>query len=465
MKTHQPRQMSLIAFLQAQNCTNYVGSWRHPGSMNDFMTPEYYQRIARTLEDGLFDMAFFDDRLAMPDIYGHDHRETVANGVRAVKMDPTPILMAMAAATTHLGLGATYSTTYYEPFHVARLYATLDLMTKGRVAWNVVTSLNDSEAANFGRDEHMEHDLRYDRADEFMEVVMGHWDTWEDDALIIDKASGRFADPDKVHRLDHVGKFFKSRGPLPVPRSRQGHPVILQAGMSGRGMTFAARWAELVFAAYPNLAAGRKQYAALKQSFTDAGRNPDEIKIAPAVKVVIGESEAQAQDKLALTASTARPIDALALLCEVLNVDFSTRPYELPFTDAELAAVSWHSLRDRVIQVTGKRNPSVRDFVEGSGRGTVNEGPNFVGTASQVVDQMEEWFNGACDGFVIQAMQTPGTYEDFVRLVVPELQRRGLFRTRYTGETLRDTLGLARPQPGAWKHQPLQARAVVAGAA
>lgn len=443
--------MSLIAFLQAQNCTNYVGSWRHPASMTDFMTPEYYQRIARTLEDGLFDMAFFDDRLAMPDIYGDSHRETVAHGVRAVKMDPSTILMAMACATSKLGLGATYSTTYYEPFHVARLFATLDLMTKGRVAWNVVTSLNDSEAANFGRDEHMEHDARYDRADEFMEVVMGHWDSWEDDALILDKAGDRFANPDKVHRLDYKGRYFRSKGPLPVPRSQQGHPVILQAGQSGRGLAFAARWAELVFASYPHLEGGRKQYAALKKAIAEAGRDPDQVKIAPAVKFVVGESEQHARDKLELATSTARPIDALALLCEVLNVDFAARPYEQPFTDEELAAQSWHGLRDRVIAASGKKNPSVRDFVESSGRGTVHEGPNFVGTPTQVADQMEEWFDGACDGFVIQALHTPGSYEDFVRLVVPELQRRNLFRKAYDGSTLRATLGLKRPEPRAWR--------------
>lgn len=443
--------MSLIAFLQAQNCTNYVGSWRHPASTSDFMSPEYYQRIARTLEDGLFDMAFFDDRLAMPDIYGNDHRETVAHGVRAVKMDPTPILMAMASATSRLGLGATYSTTYYEPFHVARLFATLDLMTKGRVAWNVVTSLNDSEAENFGREEHLEHDLRYDRADEFMEVVMGHWDTWEDDALIIDKENDHFADPDKVHRLDHKGRYFNSRGPLPVPRSSQGSPVLLQAGQSGRGMAFASRWADLVFAAYPNFDTGRKLYAQLKAALAEAGRDPGSVKIAPAVKVVVGETEAQAKDRFELIASLAKPIDSLALLCEVLNVDFSTRPYEEPFTDEELASVSWHSLRDRVIQKSGKRNPSVRDFVEHSGRGTINEGPAFVGTARQVADEMEAWFGGACDGFVIQALSTPGTYEDVVRMVVPELQRRGLYRKSYPGTTLRDTLGLAKPAPGAWR--------------
>lgn len=445
------RQMSLIAFMQAQNCSNYVGSWRHPASMSDFMTPEYYQRIARTLEDGLFDMAFFDDRLAMPDIYGGDHRESVANGVRVVKMDPSTVMMTMAAVTRHLGLGTTYSTTYYEPFHVARVFATMDLMTRGRVAWNIVTSLNDSEAENFGYEEHLEHDLRYDRADEFMEVVMGHWDSWEDDALILDKANGQFADPSKVHRLDHKGKYFQSKGPLPVPRSQQGHPVLLQAGQSGRGLAFASRWAELVFAAYPNLEAGRKQYKALKEAVAKAGRDPERMKIAPAVKVVVGESEAQAQDKYALIASLAKPIDSLALLCEVLNVDFSKRPYDLPFTDEELAGVSWHSLRDKVIEKSGKKNPSVRDFVEVSGRGTVRESPGFVGTASQVADQLQAWFETACDGFVVQGMAIPETYEGIVRLLVPELQRRGLYRKSYPGSTLRDTLGLDRPAVREWR--------------
>lgn len=445
------RQLSLIAFMQAQNCSNYVGSWRHPASMSDFLTPEYYQRIARTLEDGLFDMAFFDDRLAMPDIYGGDHREAVADGVRVVKMDPSTVMMTMAAVTKHLGLGTTYSTTYYEPFHVARVFATMDLMTRGRVAWNIVTSLNDSEAENFGYDEHLEHDLRYDRADEFMEVVMGHWDSWEDDALIVDKVSARFADPQKVNRLDHKGSYFRSKGPLPVPRSAQGHPVLLQAGQSGRGLAFAARWAELVFASYPNLEAGRKQYRALKAAVAQAGRDPAQLKIAPAVKVVVGESLAQAEDKYALIESLAKPIDSLALLGEVLNVDFSQRPYEQPFTDEELASVSWQSLRDKVIEKSGKKNPSVRDFVEVSGRGTVREGPGFVGTAAQVADQMQEWFEGACDGFVIQGLVIPETYEDVVRLLVPELQRRGLYRTSYPGATLRDTLGLARPAARQWR--------------
>ncbi|MGI9425766.1 MAG: NtaA/DmoA family FMN-dependent monooxygenase, partial [Hyphomicrobiaceae bacterium] len=227
-------QMVLIGFLQAQNCSNYVGSWRHPASHSDFLTPEYYQRIARTLEAGKFHLAFFDDRLAMPDILGDDHRAAVEHGVRVVKMDPSTLLMVMGQATERMGLGTTYSTTYYEPFHVARVFATMDHMLKGRVAWNVVTSLNSSEARNFGQMEHPPHDLRYDKADEFMEVVLGHWDSWSDGALLVDKATGKFADPDLVRRLDHQGEWFRSRGPFTVPRTPQGRPVIIQAGQSGR---------------------------------------------------------------------------------------------------------------------------------------------------------------------------------------------------------------------------------------
>jgi FMN-dependent oxidoreductase (nitrilotriacetate monooxygenase family) len=446
-----PRQMTLIAFMQAQNCTNYAGSWRHPSSMTDYLTPEYYQRVARTLEDGCFDMAFFDDRLAIPDIYGGNHRDTVKHGVRAFKLEPTSVLMAMAMVTSKLGLGATYSTTYYEPFHVARLFATLDLMTKGRVAWNVVTSMNDSEAANFGHEDHLEHDLRYDRADEFMEVVMGHWDTWADGAIVADKEAGIFADPDKVRRLDHAGKYFKSRGPLPVPRSPQGHPVILQAGQSGRGLAFASRWAELVFAKYPTLENGKKQYRGLKDGIATAGRDPDSVRIAPELKIIVGETESLAREKRDLIASMSRPIDGLTMMGETLNIDFSGRPYEQPFTDEELATMSWQSLRDKVIQVSGKKNPSVRDFVESSGRGTLQDGPCFVGTGEQVADQMEEWFKTACDGFVLSGTTVPGTYEEIVRLVVPHLQKRGLLRKEYAGTTLRQNLGLPRPNAGDWK--------------
>src|SRR5487761_2611523 len=244
------RQMILVGFLQAQNCSNLASSWRHPASRTDSWSPDFYRHIGRVLEEGKFHFGFFDDRLSMPDMYGRNHGHTVQHGIRCVKLDALTVLTVMGMATERLGLGATYSTTYYEPFHVARVFATLDLMTGGRAAWNVVTSVNDGEALNMGLAEHMGHDARYDRADEFLQVVLGHWDTWEDDALVVDKASGLFAHPEKVHRLDHAGKFFRSRGPFTVPRAAQGHPVLIQAGQSGRGLAFAARWAECVFVAY-----------------------------------------------------------------------------------------------------------------------------------------------------------------------------------------------------------------------
>ena len=447
-----PREMTLIGFLQAQNCSNYVGSWRHPHSATDFLGPEYFQRIARALEYGKFHLGFFDDRLAMPDILGNDHREAVRNGVRVVKMDPVTILTCMGMATQHLGLGSTYSTTYYEPFHVARVFSTLDLMTGGRAAWNVVTSLNNSEAHNMGRDEHMEHDLRYDVADEFMEVVLGHWDTWEDGAIVIDKERGLFADPDKVHRLDHQGKWFKSKGPFPVPRSAQGRPVVIQAGQSGRGQLFSARWGELVFCIYPNLEMGKKSYDAFKALVAKCGRNPDHVKVAPAVYCIPGETKAMAEDKMAVIDGLCRPVDQLALLSEGLNFDFASKPMDSAFTDEELASISGlRAVIDRVVQLSGKKNPTIRDFVQFSSRGTVREFPRFVGTAKDIADGLEEWFNTCCDGFVLAATHLPGGYEDFVRMVVPELQRRGLHQKEYKGPTLRDNLGLPKAEIGDWK--------------
>ncbi len=441
------QDMTLIAFLQAQNCSNYAASWRHPQAMPDFTSPEYYQRIARILEHGKFHLAFFDDRLAMPDMYNDDYVESVRNGIRVVKMDLIPILTAMGLATKHIGLGGTYSTTYYEPYHVARTFATLDLMIGGRAAWNVVTSLNNSEAANFSQSEHPEHDLRYDRADEFMEVVTGHWKTWEADAIVLDKERNVFADPAKVHRLDHRGKWFQSRGPFTVPRSQQGHPVIIQAGQSGRGKAFAAKWGELIFVSYRTIESGKEQYRALKADIANAGRNPDEVRIAPAVYAIVGETRAIAEEKLALIESLSLPIDSLALLSEIINFDFAKKPYTEGFTDDELRSISgMQALRDRVVQGSGKKNPSPEDFVKVSKRGTVRELPLFVGTPKDVADQMEAWYVGeACDGFVVAATHVPAAYEDFVRLVVPELQRRGIFRRDYKGSTLRSNLGLKAP--------------------
>jgi FMN-dependent oxidoreductase (nitrilotriacetate monooxygenase family) len=447
------KQMTLVAFLQAQNCSNYVGSWRHPATMQDYLRPEYYQRIARTLEAGCFHMAFFDDRLAMPDILGHDHAEAVRNGIRVVKLDLVSILTAMGLATSKLGLGGTYSTTYYEPFHVARVFATLDHMLGGRAAWNVVTSLNDSEAHNMGADDHLEHDLRYDRADEFLEVVLSHWDSWGDDAIIQDRESGVFADASKVRRLDHKGKWFKSRGPFTVPRTPQGRPVLIQAGQSGRGKNFAARWGDLVFVIYPNMEIAKRGYRDFKEQVAASGRDPETVRICPAVYCIVGETEAAAQEKRALIDGLAKPVDGLSLLSEALNYDFASKGLDDAFTDDELAGIKGlQALRDRVVASSGKRNPTLRDFVEITGRGTIREFPVFCGTPKRVADEMQTWLEGgACDGFVLAATHMPGTYEEFVRLVVPELQRRGVFRKEFTGTTLRENLGLPRAEPFDWQ--------------
>jgi FMN-dependent oxidoreductase (nitrilotriacetate monooxygenase family) len=446
-----PRQMILTGFLQAQNCTNLPASWRHPASRTDFLTANYYREIASVLERGKFHLAFFDDRLAMPDRYGNDHAHTVEHGIRCVKLDPIVVLMTMGMATQRLGLGATCSTTYYEPFHVARLFATIDLMTDGRAAWNVVTSLNDGEALNMGRAEVMEHDLRYDRADEFMTVVLGHWDSWEDDALIVDKDSGRFADGSKVHRLDHQGEFFRSRGPFTVPRSAQGHPVVIQAGQSGRGRRFAGRWGEVIFATAPNVAFGKRSYADLKEEAASAGRDPDSMVICNLVTPVCAETKTAAEDKMAIIQQLPLEIDQLSLLAEALNFDFAVKGLDEPLTAEELASFSGlHTIRDRVLSLSGKANPTVREFMELSHRGRADDA--IVGGPKEVADALEAMFEErGCDGFVVAATYVPGGYADFVDYVIPELQHRGLYHLDYEGSTLRENLGLPRPERGAWK--------------
>ncbi len=438
------RQMALVGFLQAQNCSNYPASWRHSDSATDFLTPEYYQRIAKTLEAGKFHMAFFDDRLAMPDRYGDSAAESIRNGVRVVKLDPIPILATMGAVTSRIGLGATMSTTYYEPFHAARQFSTLDHMTNGRAAWNVVTSLNDSEAANFGQDALLGHAERYERAEEFLEVVHGHWDTWAEDAIILDKANGVFADPSKVKALNHEGAYFKSRGPFTVPPTPQGRPVIIQAGQSGRGQQFAVKWAELIFAIFPNLEYAQRVYGEAQALAEQTGRDSTSFRLTPAAYAIVGESQAEAEDKAAMIAQLHQPIDTLALLSEALNYDFAAKGMDDAFSSDELEAISGlQAIRDRVIRLSGKANPTVRDFVEHSARGTLKEMAQFVGTAKQIADGMEEWFTGkGCDGFVMAATHMPASYEDFVAHVVPELQRRELYHKDYAGPTLRENLGL-----------------------
>ncbi len=444
------RQIHLVAFMQAQNCTTIPAAWRHPEARPDFTSAAYFQHIAQVLEHGKFDVAFFDDRLAMPDMYTGDHAHTVEHGIRAVKMDAATVMMAMGMGCKHLGLGATYSTTYFQPFHVARLFQSVDLMLNGRAAWNVVTSVNDNEAKNMGLDGVIAHDNRYDMADEFMEAVLGHWDSWDDDAIILDKNNGVFAKPGSVRRIDYKGQYFQTRGPFTVPRSPQGRPVIMQAGASGRGQKFAARWGELLFTAPPHLAAATAAYNSLKSAAEANGRDPNNMKIAALGFPIAAATKAEAEDKRAFYDTLPNEVDQLSLLSEALNYDFGSKGLDEPFTDSEMAGVSgMQTMRDRVVQA-GYPNPTPRDFMEVTQRGRLNHA--WVGGPKEIADIMEEWFTTpACDGFVIGPSWLPGSFEDFVTHIVPELQRRGLYRKEYSGTTLRDHLGLAKASVGDWK--------------
>jgi len=438
--------MALVAFMQAGSTSVYAGSWRHPATEHRYLDASYYAKIGRQLEEGCFDLMFFDDRLAMPGIYGGSVAEAARYGARPVKLDLSVILGVLAQTTSHIGLGATYSTTYYAPFHVARTFATLDHLSGGRAAWNVVTSVNDSEAQNFGLESHLGHDERYDRADEFLDVVAGLWDSWEDDAVLRDRASGIYADPEKIHELGHVGRYFSARGPLTVPRTPQGRPVIIQAGSSGRGHEFASRWADLIFTGDPGLKVALDHYRDQKQRIADAGRDPASVRICPMAYAVVGESESHAKEREAMLLNDlVHPMASLTLLSELMNYDFAQHDLDDPVTDELIASVSGiRGLVQNLRTHIGGDTVTVRDLAEH--RATLLQGPRFVGTGPQVADQMADWFeSGACDGFVLAATHLPGAFEDIVRMVIPELQRRGLARTEYEGRTLRDNLGLARP--------------------
>ena len=444
------RQIDLVGFLQAQNCTNLVSSWRHPESRTDFTSPAYYQKIGQILEAGKFHLAFFDDRLTMPDLYGADFRHTVENGIRCVKLDPVATMMAMGFGTSRIGIGATNSTTYYQPYHVARMFQTVDHMIGGRAAWNVVTSVNDGEARNMGQQIHTEHEQRYDRADEFVEIVLRSWDGWEDDAILCDKTTGRFADSSKVHPTNFEGRFLRSEGTFTVPRSPQGHPVLIQAGSSPRGIRFGARWADTVFVGYPDKQEGQKRYAEFKTEVARHGRDPETVPVNTLLYPVVAETKMEAEDKKAAIDKQYREIDGLSLLSEALNFDFARKQMDEAFSTEELEGMSgMQEMRDRVMRAIG-RNPTVRDFLEVTKRGRPRE--SVVGTAKDVADRMEDWFTDrACDGFVISATHVPGAYSDFVTHVIPELQRRGIYHDDYAGPTLRDNLGLPRPEIGGWR--------------
>ena len=451
------RQMHLAAFIVAG--PGRPGGWRYPSSESDWLNPGYYQSIARTLERGKFDMAFFADILAVPDRYqGSTDSQLRYGALGSMRLDPTLVLSAMAAATQHLGLVATRSTSYFQPFELARSFATLDHLSAGRSGWNVVTSFQDAESKNFSMREQIPRHERYDRADEFLQVVHQLWDSWADDALALERETPLFADPDKVRAIDHKGKWFDVRGPLNVPRPPQGYPLIVQAGASDRGRDFAAQWADVIFASHDSLDSAKRFYKEMKERVALKGRSPDSLKILPAATPLVGETRAIAQSKSELLSSLIDPVPGLSTLAYHLDVDLGQYPLDAPLPDINVPGVKGHY--DEVREATDREALTLREL--GLRYGNRNEG-DMVGSPTDVADVMQQWFEeSACDGFMIQAPYQPAAFEEFVRMVVPELQRRKLFREEYTGDNLRANLGLQRPERDAWRARATQTEEALA---
>jgi FMN-dependent oxidoreductase (nitrilotriacetate monooxygenase family) len=438
MTTADNRQMRLGLFLQGAG--HHIAGWRHPEAQSGSENLALLQHAARTAERGKFDMVFLADGLTS----GPD-----AHPSFAMRIEPLCLLSALAMSTTHIGLAATASTTYSEPFHIARAFASVDHLSNGRAAWNVVTTSYDKSAANFKLGNHPEHSQRYAMAGEFVDVVKGLWDSWEPDAVLRDKQAGVYFDPAKVHALNHQGPFFSIKGPLNVSRAPQGHPVIIQAGSSGPGQDLAARTAEIVFTAQQTLEAGQDFYRELKAQLPKYGRSPAHLHVMPGVFPVIGKTEQEAQDKYAQLQSwvdTSGELSpgALTLLSDRLGHDISSYPLDGPLPD--LPESNQNKSRAKLLTDLARReNLTLRQLyhvVAGA------RGHRIVcGTPLQIADALEEWFiGGAADGFNIMPPYFPAGIDEFVDLVVPELQRRGLFRTEYSGKTLRDHLGLPYPR-------------------
>jgi FMN-dependent oxidoreductase (nitrilotriacetate monooxygenase family) len=438
------KKLHLAAFVSAGPVSGSHAGWRHPGAEGDLLSASYYQNIGRLLEQGRFDLLFIADILAIPDTLGGSLDSQLRYGaLGALRLDPLVVLSIVAGATKHLGLGATISTTYAQPFVLARALATLDHLSGGRAAWNIVTSFQEAEARNFGLTDQLSRDDRYARADEFLEVVTKLWNSWEDGALVRDRAAPLFADPARVHRIDHAGKWFKVRGPLNVSRPPQGRPVFIQAGASDRGRDFAARWAEIIFVTPGLIDVAVEFRNDLRARAVRFGRDPDTIKVLPGIVPVIGDTEKEAKALHDQLHDLSHPEAGLSTLSYHLGVDLSRFPQDqvLP-ENLDVPGVEGHYRE--VAELTRRSGLSLAELGQRYGAGRTTSG--FAGTPGTVADRMQEWFEaGACDGFMLQVPYLPGGLELLVHGLVPELQRRGLFRTEYDGTTLRDTLGLPRP--------------------
>ncbi len=434
---HSPK-LRLGAFMRPVSI--HTAAWRYPGAFPDAnFNFGHYQRFVRTLERGRFDAFFMADHLAVMNM----PMAALKRSATVTSFDPLTLLPALAVVTEHLGLIATASTTYNDPYHVARKFASLDHISGGRAGWNVVTSANPQEARNFGREQHLEHGERYRRAREFFDVVTGLWDSWADDAFIRDVEAGVYFDPDKMHVLDHTGPHLSVRGPLNVARPVQGWPVIVQAGASEAGRQLAAETAEVVFSSPNTLDDGQRYYADVKGRMEACGRSPDQLKILPGAFVVVGDSLAEARAKKTRLDSLVHPDSGIATLSVLLGHDVSGFELDGPLPDIPDSNAS-KSGRQKLVSMARRDKMTVRQLAQyvGGSFSTLE----LIGTPRTIADQMEEWLlDKGCDGFNVMFPYLPGGLDDFVDRVVPELQRRELFRREYEGPTLRDNLGLARP--------------------
>ena len=427
------RQMPLGVFVLGTG--NHTAGWRYEGATTSSCSLPVMQQIARIAERGKFDLFFISDGLAMDP---GDHPSFLN------RFEPLTLLAALAMVTRHLGLGATVSTTFGEPYHVARLFASLDHLSGGRAAWNVVTSASATAARNFGK-ALPAHDLRYAMATEFVDVVRGLWDTWDADALVGDKATGRFLDPTKVRALNHQGRFYTVKGPLNIARPPQGHPIIIQAGGSPAGQELAARSADVVFSVVNgDTVAAKASYESLKQRVRTYGRSPEQLAILPGVMPILGQTDAQAKEQLDRLQSWLTPTNALTLVSQRLGYDISGYPLDGPVPDVPPPTEGSRAFSTALVERARRDKMTVRDLynVTAAARG------HWVvyGTPQRIADIFEDWFTSElADGFVVIPAYFPGAFDDFVEGVVPELQRRGLYRLDYAGPTLRHHLGLATP--------------------
>ena len=432
------RKMRLLGSLITGPTVQHHGMWRHPDTQNRFLEAGYYEEVARLLEHGRFDGCFFPDAQGLPETHDGSHVSMLEHGGGLTLLDPLPLLAIMSRVTTRLGLGATVSATHVPPYHLARTLATLDLLTNGRIAWNVVTSTSAIEAQNFGADSVQQRIGRYDRADEVLEACFALWGSWDADALIMDKAGGRFADGSKIRSANYLGKWLRSRGPLTVPRSPQGHPVIMQAGASDRGRDFAARWAEMIFTVQGNTRSMIAFYDDIKSRMEKFGRRPDQCVILPSIDVIVGETQSIAREKQAYANELATEAQGLATMSFHLGMDLSQLPLDEPLVDVQLAEGS-RGMLDVVMQSSQDEKLTLRQAAKRYAVAPFS--PQVVGSPTQVADELQHYFEaGGCDGYIVKPTTAPGTFEQMVRLVIPELQRRGIFRNEYQHTHFRNTV-------------------------